>query len=195
MLEKIKLKTNKNNLFNDVYLIMPKVFSDKRGFFYESWNSEIFNENIGLTNFYQDNHSHSSRGVLRGIHYQLEPHAQGKLVRCTRGNIYDVAVDLRQNSDTFKEWVGIDLNSKNKHLLWIPEGFGHGFLTLSKEADVQYKATKKWVKDSEISILWDDPDLKIDWPLKTLNINKPNISKKDSNGLTFKNAEKLNFLF
>ena len=111
------------------------------------------------------------------------------------GEIYDVAVDLRKGSNTFKEWVGIELNSKNKFILWIPEGFGHAFLTLSKEADVQYKATKKWDKNSEKSILWNDPDLNIDWPLNKLNICRPHISEKDSTGLTFKDAEKLNLLF
>ena len=191
----IKLKTNKNNLLNDVSLIIPEVFSDERGFFYESWNSKIFNKNFGPTNFFQDNHSHSFKGVLRGIHYQLNPFPQGKLIRCTRGVIYDIAVDLRKNSNTYKEWVGIQLTEKNKHLLWIPEGFGHGFLTLSKIADVQYKANNKWSKESEKTILWNDQDLEIDWPLNKLNINQPIISKKDSIGLTLKQAEKLNFLF
>ena len=194
-MQKFKLKTNKNNILDAVLLLSPKVFSDSRGFFYESWNSIFFNEEVGLTDFCQDNHSYSSKGVIRGIHYQINPSAQGKLIRCTRGNIYDVAVDLRKDSPTFKEWVGIELNEKNKYLLWIPEGFGHGFLTLSRVADVQYKVTKKWDKDREKSILWNDPDLNIDWPLDKLIHDKPLISKKDSNGLTIKQAEKLNFIF
>ena len=193
-MDKIKLKTNKNNLLDGVILIKPRIFYDQRGFFYESWNSVNFNENIAITDFCQDNHSRSSKGVLRGIHYQLNPFAQGKLIRCTKGRIFDVAVDLRKDSATYKEWVGIELNETNKYLLWIPEGFGHGFLTLSKEADVQYKVTEKWNKESEKSILWNDPDLNIDWPLKLI-VNGPLISKKDSAGLTIKQAEKLNFVF
>lgn len=194
-MKKINLRTNKNNVLNDVYLITPEVFSDNRGFFLESWNEFIFNENIRSTNFCQDNHSYSSRGVLRGIHYQLNPHSQGKLVRCTRGCIYDVAVDLRKYSDTYKEWVGIELSEVNKKLLWIPEGFGHGFLTQSESAEVQYKVTNRWNKNSEKTIIWDDPDLKIDWPLSQLNIKRPLFSEKDGNGLTLESAEKYNFLF
>lgn len=194
-MQKIKLKTNKKNLLDDVILIKPEIFSDRRGFFYESWNSVNFNEKITVTNFCQDNHSHSLKGVLRGIHYQLNPFAQGKLIRCTRGEIYDVAIDLRKNSITYKEWVGIELSEANKYLLWIPEGFGHGFLTLSSSADVQYKVTKKWDKDSEKSILWNDSELKIDWPINKLDKYKPLISEKDSKALTIKQAEKLNFIF
>ena len=193
-MQKINLKTNKNNSLDDIFLIKPEIFSDNRGYFYESWNQDKFNKKISLKNFFQDNHSHSLNGVLRGIHYQLNPFAQGKLIRCTKGRIFDVAVDLRKDSATYKEWVGIELNETNKYLLWIPEGFGHGFLTLSKEADVQYKVTEKWNKESEKSILWNDPDLNIDWPLKLI-VNGPLISKKDSAGLTIKQAEKLNFVF
>ena len=194
-MQTINLKTNKKKLLDGVLLIKPEIFSDNRGFFYESWNSDNFNEKISVTNFCQDNHSHSSNGVLRGIHYQLNPFAQGKLIRCTKGVIFDVAVDLRKDSPTYKEWISIELNEKNKNLLWIPEGFGHGFLTLSKVADVQYKVTKKWNKVSEKSILWNDPDLNIKWPLNKLKGREPLISKKDSNGLTIKEAEKLDFIF
>ena len=193
-MQKINLKTNKNNSLDDVFLIKPEIFSDNRGYFYESWNQDKFNKKISSKNFFQDNHSHSFNGVLRGIHYQLNPFAQGKLIRCTRGRIFDVAVDLRKDSATYKEWVGIELNETNKFLLWIPEGFGHGFLTISREADVQYKVTEKWNKESEKSILWNDPDLSIDWPLKLL-VDELLISKKDSAGLTIKQAEKLNFVF
>ena len=194
-MQKITLKTNKNNLLDGVALIKPEIFFDQRGFFYESWNSVNFNERIAKKNFCQDNHSHSLRGVLRGIHYQLNPFAQGKLIRCTKGVIYDVAIDLRKNSPTYKEWAGIELNETNKYSLWIPEGFGHGFLTLSKVADVQYKVTKRWDKESEKSILWNDPDLKIDWPINKLDSHQPLISEKDSAGLTIKQAEKLDFVF
>ena len=193
-MQKITLKTNKNNLLDGVALIKPEIFSDQRGFFYESWNSVNFNETIARKNFCQDNHSQSLRGVLRGIHYQLNPFAQGKLIRCTKGMIFDVAIDLRKNSPTYKEWISVLLNETNKYLLWIPEGFGHGFLTLSKVADVQYKVTQRWDKESEKSILWNDPDLKIDWPLNEID-NKPLISEKDNAGLTFKQAEKFDFIF
>ena len=191
----LNLKTNNNNLLDGVFLIKPEIFTDKRGFFYESWNADEFNKKIAVKNFCQDNHSHSSKGVLRGIHYQLNPFAQGKLVRCTKGGIYDVAIDLRKDSSTYKEWAGIELNEKNKYLLWIPEGFGHGFLTLSQFADVQYKVTNKWDRESEKSILWDDPDLKIDWPINKLDSDQPLISEKDSLGLTIKQAEMLDFIF
>ena len=193
-MQKITLKTNKNNLLDDIALIKPVIFSDQRGFFYESWNSVNFNEKIARKNFCQDNHSHSLRGVLRGIHYQLNPFAQGKLIRCTKGAIYDVAIDLRKNSPTYKEWTSIYLNEENKYLFWIPEGFGHGFLTLSKVADVQYKVTQRWDKESEKSILWNDPDLNIDWPLNEID-NEPIMSEKDASGLTFKQAEKFDFVF
>ena len=193
-MQKINLKTNKNNSLDGVFLIKPEIFSDNRGYFYESWNEDKFNEKISLKNFCQDNHSHSLNGVLRGIHYQLNPFAQGKLIRCTKGRIFDVAIDLRKDSPTYKEWASIELNETNKYLFWIPEGFGHGFLTLSKVADVQYKVTEKWNKDSERSILWNDPDLNIDWPFKLI-VDEPIISKKDSAGLTIQEAEKLNFVF
>ena len=194
-MEIIKLKTNKNNFLKGVLLIKPEIYCDSRGFFYESWNSIIFNEKIAVTNFCQDNHSYSLGGVLRGIHYQLNPFSQGKLIRCTRGEIYDVAIDLRKDSVTYKEWIGIELSEKNKYLLWIPEGFGHGFLTISNSAEVQYKVTKKRNRESEKSILWNDPDLKIEWPINKLDKAQPLLSEKDSNGLTIKQAEKLNFIF
>ena len=194
-MQTIKLKTKQNNFLDGVLLINPEIFSDSRGFFYESWNSASFNKKVQQANFCQDNHSQSSKGVLRGIHYQVNPHAQGKLVRCTKGAIYDVAVDLRKESKTYKEWIGIRLNEENKYLLWIPEGFGHGFLTLSRFAEVQYKVTRQWNKISERSILWSDPDLKIDWPVSELDERKPIISKKDSAGITINQAEKLNLVF
>ena len=191
-MQTINLKTNKGNSINEVILIKPDIFSDKRGFFYESWNSNSFKKIIGKTNFCQDNHSNSIKGVLRGIHYQLNPTAQGKLVRCTKGEIYDVAVDLRKRSNTYKEWIGVKLNELNKYLFWIPEGFGHGFLTLSDIAEVQYKVTKPWDKLSEKSLLWNDSDLNIDWPLNKIS---PIISKKDALGITIKEAENMDFVF
>ena len=191
-MQTINLKTNKGNSINEVILIKPDIFTDKRGFFYESWNSNSFKKIIGKTNFCQDNHSNSIKGVLRGIHYQLNPTAQGKLVRCTKGEIYDVAVDLRKRSNTYKEWIGVKLNELNKDLFWIPEGFGHGFLTLSDIAEVQYKVTKPWDKLSEKSLLWNDSDLNIDWPLNKIS---PIISKKDALGITIKEAENMDFVF
>ena len=191
-MQTINLKTNKGNSIEEVILIKPEIFSDTRGFFYESWNLNSFNEIIGKTNFCQDNHSNSKKGVLRGIHYQLNPSPQGKLVRCTRGEIYDVAVDLRKNSKTYKEWIGIKLNELNKYLFWIPEGFGHGFLTLSDVAEVQYKVTNQWNKLYEKSLLWNDEELDIDWPLNKIN---PILSGKDLKGITIKEAENLGFIF
>lgn len=193
MLKEI-IRSNKGNYVKGVLLITPKVFKDERGFFYESWNYKDFNQ-ITDKNFLQDNHSKSFKGVLRGLHYQLEPYAQGKLVRCTSGSIYDVAVDLRANSNTYKEWVGIELNENKKSLLWIPKGFAHGFLTLSNIAEVQYKTTDHWYKEYEKSIIWNDPFLKIKWPINELNGMKPILSYKDSNAITIGEAEKLGFVF
>ena len=194
MLKTSSLITKNGNLVNGPLVISPNIFEDDRGFFYESWNSNKFNEKVAFTDFCQDNHSYSLRGVLRGIHYQLNPFAQGKLIRCTKGIIYDVAIDLRKSSPTYKEWTSVELTDKNKKLLWIPEGFGHGFLTLSHFAEVQYKVTKKWDRTSEKSIIWNDPELNIDWPLNEID-DELLISNKDSAGLTIKQAEKLNFVF
>ena len=193
-MEKKKIKSNKGNYLDGVLLITPKVFEDERGFFYESWNTKNFNE-ISETNFLQDNHSRSFKGVLRGLHYQSKPYAQGKLVRCTFGRIFDVAVDLRSNSNTYKEWVGIELNAINKLQLWIPEGFAHGFLTLSDIAEVQYKTTENWFKEYEKTIIWNDPNLKIEWPIDELNGLNPKLSNKDLNAATIKVAEDLGFIF
>ena len=190
-----KLKSNKGNIVNGIFLINPKIFTDTRGFFYESWNQFIFNKEIGNINFCQDNHSKSSKGVLRGLHYQIDPYAQGKLVRCTRGRIFDIAIDLRKSSCTYKEWISLELDEINKSLLWIPKGFGHGFLALSNDTEVQYKVTKNWNPKYEKSLLWNDPDLNINWPLSQLDCNFPIISKKDSQGITIKKAENLDFVF
>ena len=147
-------------------LITPRMFGDERGWFFESWNQRRFNEAVGdAVVFSQDNHSLSLRGVLRGLHYQLSPEPQAKLVRASAGEIFDVAVDIRRGSPTFGQWVGAELSSKNHCQLWVPEGFAHGFLTLSEQAEVQYKARGFWNRDCERAIRWDDPNLAIAWPL------------------------------
>ena len=166
-------------------LIKPNVFNDDRGFFMESWNSNDWQSIMGKSKqefnlFLQDNHSQSSIGVLRGLHYQLNPYAQGKLVRCISGEIFDVAVDIRINSPTFGKYVGEFLSSENFLQLWIPEGFAHGFLTISEKAEVVYKTTNIWDKNSERSIKWDDPSINIEWPEIILKNKELLISQKDS---------------
>ena len=149
----------------DVKIIEPVVFGDERGFFFESFNQAKFEATIGRSvNFVQDNHSRSVKGVLRGLHYQLPPHAQAKLVRCTLGEVFDVAVDIRKSSPSFGQWVGVHLSAENKRQLWIPPGFAHGFLTLSEHAEFLYKTTDYWAKDCEQAIIWNDPSIAIDWP-------------------------------
>ena len=160
-------------------LLTPRVFGDERGFFYESWNQQAFNAAAGDTCFVQDNHSRSSRGVLRGLHYQLPPHPQGKLVRCVVGEIFDVAVDIRRDSPSFGQWVGAVLSAENHQQLWVPAGFAHGFLTLSEQAEVLYKITDFWSRASERAIRWDDPQLAIAWPLEALAGALPQLSEKD----------------
>lgn len=161
----------------DVLIIEPKVFGDERGFFYESFNQKAFNEATGLdVQFVQDNHSRSRQGVLRGLHYQLPPHAQGKLVRCVRGAVFDVAVDIRKSSTTFGKWVGVELSEASHRQLWIPPGFAHGFLTLSETADFLYKATNYYSPSSERCIAWNDSTINIGWPLAIL----PVVSDKDA---------------
>ena len=188
MLKITSLITKNGNLVNGPLVISPNIFEDDRGFFYESWNSKTFKEILKKEDicFVQDNHSKSSIGVLRGLHYQLPPFAQGKLVRCTLGEIYDVAIDLRKNSLTFGESISVKLSSNNKKQFWIPEGFAHGFLTLSNFAEVQYKATNFWNKSSERSIKWNDKDLKIDWPTKEIGEEQIKTNQKDSNGKKLK---------
>ena len=170
-------------------LLTPTVFEDKRGFFYESWNELDFQNSLissGLSNtsaknihFCQDNFSHSAQGVLRGLHYQLPPEPQAKLVRCTAGAIFDVGVDLRKSSQTYGQWFGVELSSTNHHLLWLPVGFAHGFLAITLEADVQYKASGFWNRQCERALLWDDLIVDINWPLNELGICKPIIADKD----------------
>lgn len=149
----------------EVLILEPKVFGDARGFFFESFNQKAFNEATGLDlDFVQDNHSRSAKGVLRGLHYQLPPHAQGKLVRVVRGAVFDVAVDIRQGSPTFGQWVGVELSEDNHRQLWIPPGFAHGFLTLSDSADFLYKTTDYYAPSHERCIAWNDPQIGVTWP-------------------------------
>jgi dTDP-4-dehydrorhamnose 3,5-epimerase len=170
----------------DVLLIEPQVFGDERGFFFESFNQNKFEEMIGYKiNFVQDNHSKSVRGVLRGLHYQLPPKAQGKLVRVVQGEVYDVAVDLRQSSPTFGKWIGETLSANNKNQMWIPEGFAHGFLTLSDTAEFLYKTTDYYAPEYERCIGWDDDSLGIDWQISTY----PLLSGKDQQGKSLSEAE------
>lgn len=167
----------------DVFILEPKVFGDARGFFLESWNAQAFNEAIGHeVAFVQDNHSRSRKGVLRGLHFQrVQP--QGKLVRVPIGRVYDVAVDIRPDSPTFGQHVGTELNEDNHRQLWIPPGLAHGFLVLSESADFLYKTTDFYHPASEATLLWNDPALKIDWPLHELS-DEPLLTDKDRQGLT-----------
>ena len=184
---KVKILRNKENqIINGALEIKPTIFNDDRGYFYETWNAKDFENKINSkTSFVQDNQSFSERGTLRGLHYQLNPMAQGKLVRVTKGSIFDVIVDLRKNSRTFKSWTSLILNCKDKNQIWIPKGFAHGFLTLSIGAIVEYKVTNYWSKKHERTLIWNDKTLSIEWP--DLNkINKsPHLSIKDTNGKTF----------
>ena len=162
----------------DVLIFEPCVFGDARGFFFESFNSKVFDEAVGRkVKFVQDNHSQSEKGVLRGLHYQLDPHAQGKLVRCIEGEVFDVAVDIRRSSATFGKWVGVILSDENRRQLWIPEGFAHGFMALSDTAQFVYKATNYYAQQSERSIIWNDPDISISWP--DMAGGTPSLSNKD----------------
>lgn len=171
----------------DVKIIEPKIFGDERGFFMETFRSSVFDEVCGVTDFVQENHSKSGHGTLRGLHYQTN-NTQGKLVRVTKGEVFDVAVDMRKDSKTFGMWVGVYLSAENKKQLWVPEGFAHGFYVTSNEAEFVYKCTNYYDPESEVSLKWDDDSLKIQWPLKKGDI--PNLSLKDSHGLNFKDAPK-----
>lgn len=169
----------------EVLIFEPKVFGDDRGFFMESFNQQVFEDAVGRkVDFVQDNHSKSTKGVLRGLHYQLAPYAQGKLVRCVVGEVFDVAVDIRKSSETFGKWVGVHLSADNKRQLWIPEGFAHGFYVLSETAEFVYKTTNYYSKEHEGSIIWNDGHLHIDWPISEL----PSLSEKDKMSDTFLTA-------
>lgn len=168
-----------------VLILEPRVFGDERGFFFESFNARAFAEATGLQcEFVQDNHSRSQRGVLRGLHYQVQQ-AQGKLVRVSAGEVFDVAVDLRRSSPTFGKWVGTLLSAENKRQLWVPAGFAHGFVVLSEFAEFLYKTTDYYAPEHERCIRWDDPSLAIDWPLDGV----PQLSAKDQAGLSFAEAQ------
>ena len=163
----------------EVLLITPRVFHDQRGYFYESWNQQVFDEAVGRrVEFVQDNHSFSMRGALRGLHFQTPPHAQGKLVRVTSGRVFDVALDIRPNSSSYGQHVGIELDADKKQMLWVPEGFAHGFLVLSESANFLYKTTNFYHPESEGSYSWRDPLLDIAWPLDELDA-EPELSDKD----------------
>jgi len=170
---------------SDVLLVEPTVFGDERGFFYESYNQQKWQNLTGLdTQFVQDNHSKSGSGVLRGIHYQIS-RPQGKLVRVVAGEVFDVGVDLRRSSPTFGRWIGEYLSAENKKMFWLPEGFGHGFLVLSENAELLYRTTEFYAPEYERCIVWNDPELSIDWPLKGI----PQLSEKDEKGSLFASAE------
>ncbi len=165
-----------------VYLLSPRVFGDERGFFLESWNADTFAEAGFDLRFVQDNHSRSCRGTLRGMHYQLE-HTQGKLVRVTSGAVFDAVVDMRRDSPTLGQWYGVELDSRDHRMLWVPPGFAHGFYVLSEFADVQYKCTDFYHPGSEVCLAWDDPQVGIDWPIAAGE--QPQLSGKDAQGLPF----------
>ncbi len=169
----------------DVVLLTPKVFGDERGFFMETFRQNEFEQHCGNYQFVQDNHSKSIQGILRGLHYQYKQ-PQGKLVRVTQGEVFDVAVDMRKSSPTFGQWVGVTLSEENKQMLWVPPGFAHGFYVTSETAEFQYKCTDYYAPGDEVSIRWDDPQLVIEWPL--VEGKAPQVSDKDADGVPFNEA-------
>ena len=174
-----------------VLILEPKVFGDARGFFMESFNQNAFNEAVGHeVTFVQDNHSRSSKGVLRGLHYQLPPHAQGKLVRVTQGSVFDVAVDIRARSPTFGQWVGVELSGENHRQLWLPAGMAHGFLVTSDSADFLYKTTDYYAPQAEACLLWSDPALGIEWPDVGVT---PQLAAKDAGAPSLSRAKAFDF--
>ena len=197
MLKSRKIKTNKNDYFEGPIIITPRLNEDERGYFFESWNQKEFNTLLKKEiKFVQINQSFSKLNVLRGMHYQINPFAQGKLLKVSYGKIFDVIVDLRTNSKTFCQWGFVNLDNIKNEQIWIPEGFAHGFLTLSEKVIVEYKVTNYWHKDAEKSLKWDDPQINIEWPIKEYKKNNLLISSKDlsansiqciiKNNLTFK---------
>lgn len=175
------LKIKNGKTINGPILFSTQTFEDERGLFFESWNFELFNKQTSNSiNFIQDNISYSKKGVLRGLHYQLKPFSQGKLIRCVKGTIFDVIVDLREQSRTFGCWASILLSGDNFKQLWLPAGFAHGFLTTSDEAILTYKVDKYWNKKSERSLIWNDKDLNIEWPIKENDLKYPILSNKDA---------------
>tara|TARA_Y100000992_G_scaffold302502_1_gene276942 strand:+ start:23 stop:574 length:552 start_codon:yes stop_codon:yes gene_type:complete len=175
----------KKTSFDEVLLLEPEVYSDDRGYFFESFNQKDFNHSVGLEiNFVQDNHSKSKKNVLRGLHYQVKK-PQGKLIRVLRGKIFDVVVDMRLSSPNYGKWFGVIISSENRLQLWVPEGFAHGFLTLSDAAELAYKTSDYWHPKYERSLLWNDDEIGIEWPIS----DEPLLTEKDSNGSTLKEAE------
>ena len=191
-----QLKSPQGATIEGPLLISPQAFGDERGWFFESWNQRRFNEAVGeAVVFSQDNHSRSVQGVLRGLHYQLAPEPQAKLVRASIGEIFDVAVDIRQGSTTFGQWVGAQLSAENKQQLWVPEGFAHGFLTLSAVAEVQYKVRGFWNMACERAIRWDDTTISIQWPLDQLGGTEVSLSSKDAEAPTLDQAKSAGDVF
>ena len=192
------LLTKDKKILEGPLLISPNLFIDSRGFFLEEWNEvewiKLLEENERKYHkFVQDNLSKSSKGVLRGLHFQIDPYPQSKLVRCISGEIFDVAVDLRKDSPTFGKWISATLSGDNFNQLWIPDGFAHGFLTLSDIAFVQYKVTNNWSQECEKSLIWNDEGVNIDWPLDIMDETKIKLSDKDKNAPNFKEISKSNF--
>lgn len=181
------MKVEKTAL-DGVLILKPNVFGDERGFFMESWNRRTFKEATGTEpDFVQDNHSSSTKGVLRGLHLQMPPMAQGKLVRIVSGSVFDVAVDINPSSPTYKQWVGVELSAENHKQLWIPAGYAHGFLTLSDHAEMLYKATNLYAPETECCVLWSDSEIAVDWPLE--DGQSPTLSEKDLQGIPLKELE------
>ena len=177
-------------------IMIPDIYKDKRGFFYESWNKVMFNKLLKeKIEFVQDNHSRSRKGTLRGLHFQINPEPQSKLIRCISGSIFDVIVDLRESSNSIGKWIGLELSDVNKKLFWIPKGFAHGFLTISEYAEVVYKTDNFWFKDLERTILWNDPFIGIEWPLHKANIKFPLLSNKDALGENLLNVKSKSEIF
>ena len=191
-----QLQCPQGRLIKGPLLISPQAFGDERGWFFESWNQRKFDRAMGeAVVFSQDNHSRSVQGVMRGLHYQLSPEPQAKLVRASIGEIFDVAVDIRQGSATYGQWVGAHLSAENKQQLWVPEGFAHGFLTLSAVAEVQYKARGFWNKACERAIRWDDTTIGIQWPLDQLGTAEVSLSGKDADAPTLDQAKAAGEIF
>ena len=189
-MEKQQLVDNHNMALCGPLILLPNIFRDERGFFFESWNKKNFQEiTLKDVNFVQDNHSYSQYGTLRGLHFQVYPEPQAKLVRCIRGEIYDVIVDLRVQSNTFGHWAGVKLDSIHFRQLWIPNGFAHGFFVISEEAEVVYKVSNYWHSNFERTLKWNDEEVGIKWPLN----EHPNLSLKDSKGLSLSECKHSNF--
>lgn len=183
-MKKRLLKTNKKNLFEGPYILTPNLMRDDRGYFFESWNKSLFDNLISQNiNFVQNNNSLSKLGTLRGMHYQTKPSAQAKLIKVLQGSIYDVIIDLRYSSETFSEWGFVYLDNVKNEQLWVPEGFAHGFLTLSDTAIVEYSVTDYWNRDNERTLIWNDSQIEIKWPFSDNN-KIPIISEKDKSGFT-----------